>query len=74
MFDKEQRVTHAAITENKRLTEVLAFIQTQQEQSPPQARCAGKQRIRYEPKGTKSPGRTPSLVKARRARAEAKTN
>ena len=26
VFDKEQRVTHAAITENKRLGDVLAYI------------------------------------------------
>ena len=56
MFDKEQRVTHAAITENKRLTEVLAFIQTQQDQDPPKARRAGKQRTRYEPTGRKPGG------------------
>ncbi|QQO46608.1 ISNCY family transposase [Paracoccus sp. MC1862] len=74
MFDKEQRVTHAAITENKRLTEVLAFIQTQQDQDPPSARRVGKQRTRYEPKGTVGPGRTPLLVKARRAQVEARTN
>lgn len=69
MFDKEQRVTHAAITESKRLTEVLAFIQTQQEKDPPKTRRAGKQRTRYEPKGTVGPGRTPLLVKARQAQA-----
>lgn len=74
MFDKEQRVTHAAITENKRLGDVLAFIRTQQEQDPPKARRAGKQRTRYEPKGTVGPGRTPLLVKARRARAEARAD
>nr|WP_298098643.1 ISNCY family transposase [uncultured Shinella sp.] len=31
-FDKEQRVTHAAITENKRLGDVLAYIKERQEQ------------------------------------------
>jgi len=74
MFDKEQRVTYAAITESKRLTEVLAFIQTQQEKDPPKTRRAGKQRTRYEPKGTVGPGRTPLLVKARQARAGLGTN
>lgn len=28
-FDKDQRVTHAALTENKRLGDVLAFIREQ---------------------------------------------
>jgi hypothetical protein len=31
-FDKDQRVTHAAITENKRLGDVLAYIKERQEQ------------------------------------------
>ena len=31
-FDKDQRVTHAAITENKRLSDVLAYIKERQEQ------------------------------------------
>jgi hypothetical protein len=36
VFDKDQRVSHAAIVENKRLGEVLAFIKSQQElRSPP---------------------------------------
>ncbi len=35
VFDKEQRVTHAAVTENKRLGEVLAFVKKEQEASPP---------------------------------------
>ncbi|CVI63227.1 hypothetical protein AGR7A_pAt20147 [Agrobacterium deltaense NCPPB 1641] len=30
VFDKDQRVTHAAITENKRLGEVLAYIRERQ--------------------------------------------
>ena len=32
VFDKDQRVIHAAIVENKRLGEVLAFIKSQQDQ------------------------------------------
>lgn len=32
VFDKDQRVTHAAITENKRLGNVLAYIKERQEQ------------------------------------------
>lgn len=32
VFDKEQRVTHAAITENKRLGDVLAYIRERQQE------------------------------------------
>lgn len=32
VFDKEQRVTHAAITENKRLGDVLTYIKERQKQ------------------------------------------
>ncbi|KAA1185243.1 ISNCY family transposase [Rhizobium tropici] len=32
VFDKDQRVTHAAITENKRLGDVLAYIKARQDQ------------------------------------------
>ena len=32
VFDKDQRVTHAAITENKRLGDVLAYIKERQAQ------------------------------------------
>ena len=35
IFDKDQRVTHAAVTENKRLGDVLSFIKAQQDQMPP---------------------------------------
>ena len=34
-FDKDQRVTHAAITENKRLGTVLEFIKAEQEKDTP---------------------------------------
>lgn len=72
MFDKEQRVTHAAITENKRLSEVLRFIKEQQENNPPKLRRVGAQRTRYEPTGRKSPGRKSWLDKrAERRAAEA---
>ena len=60
-FDKDQRVTHAAITENKRLGTVLAFIKNEQEKAPPKPQRAGKQRTKYEKTGRTSPGR-PSLM------------
>ena len=34
-FDKDQRVTHAAVTENKRLGAVLDHIKSEQEKAPP---------------------------------------
>src|SRR3954466_3884404 len=45
--DKDQRVSHAAIVENKRLGEVLAFIRNQQElRSPPRLKN-NSERIGY---------------------------
>ncbi|WP_312951373.1 ISNCY family transposase [Agrobacterium sp.] len=34
VFDKDQRVTHAAITENKRLGDILAYIKERQDERP----------------------------------------
>ncbi len=50
-FDPDQqRVTHAAITENKRLGAVLEAIKEMQEASAPEVTTVGKQRTRYERK------------------------
>ena len=38
IFDQDQRVTHAAITENKRLGAVLAHIKVEQEKQPPKVK------------------------------------
>lgn len=58
IFDPaQQRVTHAAITENKRLGDVLAFIKAQQEAAPPQVVPVGKQRTRYTPTGKRGAGK-----------------
>jgi hypothetical protein len=56
-FDKDQRVTHAAIVENKRLGAVLEQIKREQEISPPPQHRVGRQRTKYTPTGRKSPGR-----------------
>ena len=49
-FDPDQqRVTHAAITENKRLSAVLEAIKEMQEAQAPQVTTVGKQRTRYQP-------------------------
>ncbi|QFS82971.1 Integrase core domain protein [Roseivivax sp. THAF40] len=56
VFDKDQRVTHAAITENKHLSAVLEHIKAEQDKAPPKKRRAGKQRTRYEPTGRRNNG------------------
>lgn len=57
VFDKDQRITHAAITENKRLGAVLEKIRQEQEREPPRKHRAGRQRTKYTPTGRKAPGR-----------------
>lgn len=56
VFDKDQRVTHAAITENKHLSAVLEHIKAEQDKAPSKKRRAGKQRSRYEPTGRRNDG------------------
>jgi hypothetical protein len=70
--DKDQRVTHAAITENKRLGAVLAYIKEEQEKTPPKKRRAGKQRTRYEPTGRRNDGW--NSLAARRAKGTRKAS
>ena len=73
VFDKEQRVTHAAITENKRLGDVLAYIKELQDQKPSSKVKSNSEKIGYKPRGRK-PGRSkdftldPAVV-ARREKA-----
>lgn len=55
VFDKEQRVTHAAITENKRLGEVLSWIKSAQEE----ARPAPKIKTNSEQTASRKPGGKP---------------
>lgn len=57
VFDKDQRVTQAAIVENKRLGEVLSYIKEQQEKAPPKPRVkTNSEKLGYRPNGRK-PGR-----------------
>lgn len=57
VFDPDQQhVTQAAIVENKRLSEVLAYAKAQQEAGQTKPARVGKQRTRYQPTGTRSPG------------------
>jgi len=73
VFDKDQRVTHAAITENKRLSAVLEHIKVEQDKAPPKRRRAGKQRTRYEPTGRRNTeGWSSKLaIRAKKKQAEA---
>ena len=58
-FDKLQRVSHAAIVENKRLGEVLAWIKEQQDRQP---------RFNRIPKGPRRSSQKPGLLKNRALR------
>ncbi len=71
VFDKDQRVTHAAITENKRLSDVLAYIKERQEQLPPPKVKTNSEKNGYTPRGCKPGKRTdfmndPAVIARRR--------
>ncbi|TCU15418.1 ISNCY family transposase [Rhizobium sullae] len=70
VFDKDQRVTHAAITENKRLSDVLAYIKEQQDQRLPPKVKTNSEKNGYTPRGRK-PGRRTDFMNdpARRRQA-----
>ncbi len=63
-------MTHTAITENKRLGDMLAFIETQQDADPPLVGAVGKQRTRYTPTRKRGGGRISGLER-RAAEAQA---
>jgi len=72
VFDhNQQHVTHAAIADNKHLSEVLAYAKALQDAQPPSVKMVGKQRTRYEPIGKHGPGRPSWLDKRAARRAEA---
>lgn len=57
IFDMDQRVTHAAVVENKRLSAVLAHVKEAQDNEPPKYPVRTKsEKMGYKPKGTKSKG------------------
>lgn len=70
-FDKDQRVTHAAITENKRLSAVLEFVKDEQAKSDSKPQKSGKQRSRYEPTGRRNDGWNSKLARRAKERAAA---
>ncbi len=74
MFDKDQRVTHAAITDNKHLSAVLEHIKIEQDKAPPKKRRAGKQRTRYDLKDTPRKLRKTNIEKLYEAKRAAKAD
>ena len=53
VFDKDQRVTHAAIVENKRLSEVLAYVKALQDQARPPSLKTNSEKNGYQKTGRK---------------------
>jgi transposase len=51
VFDMDQRVTHAAVTENKRLSAVLAHVKEMQENAPPKPKVrTNSEKMGYRPR------------------------
>ena len=67
MFDKDQRITHAAVTENKRLGDVLSVIKAQQDPSPPPRVKTNSEVIAYQ-KRERKPSRKNDWVEQRSER------
>jgi len=57
IFDKNQRVTQAEIVENKRLSEVLAYVKQMQDTMPAPTVKSISERNDYKKRGRKPPGR-----------------
>jgi len=54
VFDMDQRVTHAAVTENKRLSAVLAHVKEMQEKAPPKPKVrTNSEKMGYKPRSKK---------------------
>lgn len=62
VFDKDQRVTHAAITENKRLRDVLAYVKERQDQHVPPVVKTNSDKNGYV-KRARGPGRRKDFMK-----------
>ncbi|MFP3813471.1 ISNCY family transposase, partial [Bacillus sp. SIMBA_005] len=73
VFNKDQRVTHAAITGNKRLSDVLAYIKAQQDQPVAANVKTNSAKNGYKQRGGKPGRRTDFMndpaVNARRQKA-----
>jgi hypothetical protein len=76
VFDKDQRVTHAAITENKRLGDVLAYIKERQDERDKPDVKTNSEKLGYVKRGRKPGPRTDftndPVVIARREKAQAR--
>lgn len=73
-FDKDQRVSHAAIVENKRLGAALAWVKAMQDAQPPPTVKTNSERNGYRKTGRKPPGRKSFVDKRAEARAGAGPN
>lgn len=69
VFDTNQRVTHAAMMDNKRLSAALAYVMAEQEANPVKTVTIGRQRAKYEPTGKPRLGRRPTVAMAAAKRA-----
>jgi len=65
-FDKDQRVSHTAIVENKRLSAALAYVKEMQDSLPAPRVKTNSEKTGYRKTGRKGPGR-PSLADKRAA-------
>lgn len=65
-FDKDQRVSHTAIVENKRLSAALAYVKEMQDSLPAPRVKTNSEKTGYRKTGRKAPGRT-SLADKRAA-------
>lgn len=65
-FDKDQRVSHTAIVENKRLSAALAYVKEMQDSLPAPRVKTNSEKTGYRKTRRKGPGR-PSLADKRAA-------
>ncbi|WP_298852944.1 hypothetical protein [uncultured Ruegeria sp.] len=70
-YDKDQRVSHAAIIGNKRLSAVLEHIKQEQDKTPPKKRRVGTQATRYSSTGRRNNGWNSRLAKVAKEKREA---
>ena len=62
IMNQEHRITHAAITENKRLSAVLTHIKAEQNKAPPKVKVKPESaRNGYKKTGKRPPGRPPKM-------------
>lgn len=67
VFDKDQRVSHTAIVENKRLGAALAFIKAQRDLPVPQPRVKTNSEAAGYRRAARKPGRRNQLLVSKRS-------